>query len=158
MFDVIVVGTDGSESAHVAVQRATQLAALTNGALHIVSAYHPVSLGSVGLAASAGAATVDVEQVNRGVAAVAEAACEHAASEARRQNVPVEIHVVPGEPADALVTVAENVAANLLVVGNRGMSGARRFVLGSVPNKVSHHCPCSVLIVETTAGHAASAG
>ncbi len=156
MFDVIVVGTDGSESAQVAVRRATQLAALTNGALHIVSAYHPVSVGSVGLAASAGAATVDVEHVNRSVAAVAEETCEHAASEARRQNVSVETHAVPGDPADALVTLAENVGATLLVVGNRGMSGARRFVLGSVPNKVSHHCSCSVLIIDTTTDHAAS--
>ena len=158
MFDVIVVGTDGSESAHVAVHRATQLAALTTGSLHIVSAYRPLSLGSVAAAASAGAASVDVNQVNRSVAAGAEEACEHAASEARRQNVPVEVHAVPGEPADALVALAESVGANLLVVGSRGMSGARRFVLGSVPNKVSHHCACSVLIVDTTAGHVASSG
>ncbi len=158
MFDVIVVGTDGSDSARVAVQRATQLATLTNGALHIVSAYRPLSHGSVAAAASAGAATVDVEQVNRSVAAVAQQTCEHAASEARRQNVSVEVHAVPGEPADALVTVAESVGASLLVVGNRGMSGARRFVLGSVPNKVSHHCTCSVLIVDTTASPSAPSG
>jgi nucleotide-binding universal stress UspA family protein len=43
------------------------------------------------------------------------------------------------------------VKADLLVLGNRGMTGARRFVLGSVPNKVSHHCPCSLLIVDTRA-------
>ena len=84
MFDVIVVGTDGSESARVAVRPATQLATLTNGALHIVSAYRPLSHGSVAAAASAGAATVDVEQVNRSVAAVAQETCERAASEARR--------------------------------------------------------------------------
>jgi nucleotide-binding universal stress UspA family protein len=45
--------------------------------------------------------------------------------------------------------VAENVGADLVVVGNRGMSGVRRFVLGSVPNKVSHHSPCNLLIVDT---------
>jgi len=45
--------------------------------------------------------------------------------------------------------VAEDSKADLLVVGNRGMSGARRFVLGSVPNKVSHHCPTNLLIVDT---------
>ncbi|HYM58651.1 MAG TPA: universal stress protein [Solirubrobacteraceae bacterium] len=33
--------------------------------------------------------------------------------------------------------------------GNRGMTGAKRFLLGSVPNKVSHHAPCSVLIIRT---------
>ena len=55
-----------------------------------------------------------------------------------------------GEAADALIGVAEETGADLIVVGNRGMSGARRFVLGSVPNTVSHHCPCILLIVDTT--------
>jgi len=152
MFDAIVVGTDGSESAAVAVHRATALAALANGVLHIVCAYRQVSFQSAAIAASAGAPTLDVEQINRGVAAESEHVSEHAASEARRQGVKVEVHVVPGEAADALVGVAKDVGADLLVVGNRGMSGARRFVLGSVPNKVSHHCPCSLLIVDTTSG------
>jgi nucleotide-binding universal stress UspA family protein len=48
--------------------------------------------------------------------------------------------------------VAETVHADLVVIGNRGMSGVKRLVLGSVPNKVSHRCPCSVLIVDTDAG------
>jgi nucleotide-binding universal stress UspA family protein len=49
-----------------------------------------------------------------------------------------------------LIETAERVGADLLVIGNKGMSGVRRFVLGSVPNKISHHCPCSLLIVHTT--------
>ena len=55
-----------------------------------------------------------------------------------------------GDAADALIRVATNARADLIVVGNRGMAGARRFVLGSVPNKVSHHCPSSLLIVDTS--------
>ncbi len=149
MFDVIVVGTDGSESAGIAVHRATALAKLSGATLHIVSAYRPVSLGSVAMAASAGASTVDVEHVNRSVTAQGEQVCEHAASEARREGVRVELHAVPGDAADVLVGVAEQVGGDLVVVGSRGMTGARRFVLGSVPNKVSHHCPCSLLIVDT---------
>ncbi|HUI47428.1 MAG TPA: universal stress protein [Acidimicrobiia bacterium] len=150
MFDVIVVGTDGSESAGVAVEHAADLALMKGGILHIVSAYRPVSLGSVAMAASAGASPIDVDQVNRGVAAEGELVCEHAAEAARRRGVKVEVHAVPGEPADVLIGVAQEVGADVLVVGNRGMSGARRFVLGSVPNKVSHHCPCSLLIVDTS--------
>jgi nucleotide-binding universal stress UspA family protein len=150
VFDDIVVGTDGSESAGIAVQRATELAKLTGATLHIVTAYRPVSLGSVAMAATAGAATVDMGDMNRGAIAHGEQVCEHAASSARRDGVPVELHAVPGDAADALVSVAEQVCADLLVVGSRGMSGARRFVLGSVPNKVSHHCPCNLLIVDTT--------
>jgi nucleotide-binding universal stress UspA family protein len=150
MFDVIVVGTDGSESAGIAVHHATKLAKLANATLHIVSAYREVSLGTVAMAASAGASTVDVEQVNRGMTAQGALVCEHAASAAQRDGVKVELHAVPGDAADALVSVATQVGADLVVVGSRGMSGARRFVLGSVPNKVSHHCPCSLLIVDTT--------
>ncbi len=55
-----------------------------------------------------------------------------------------------GDPADAILNVAEEANADLIVVGNKGMTGARRFLLGSVPNKVSHHAPCSVIIVRTT--------
>jgi len=81
--------------------------------------------------------------------------CERAADRAKAAGVKVETHEVPGDASDALLDVAEQVGADLLVVGNRGMSGVRRFVLGSVPNKVSHHCPSSLLIVDTS--HAGSA-
>jgi len=151
MFNVIVVGTDGSETAGVAVHRATALAALTGAKLHIVNAYRTLSINTVAVAASAGGVSnIDVEAVNKGVSAESEQVCERAATEARRLGLTVEVHAVPVETADALVRVAEDVGADLVVVGNRGMSGKRRFVLGSVPNKVSHHCPCSLLIVDTT--------
>ena len=52
--------------------------------------------------------------------------------------------------ADAILDIAEEQGCDLIVVGNRGMTGAKRFLLGSVPNKISHHAPCSVLIVRTT--------
>ena len=58
---------------------------------------------------------------------------------------------MPGDPADALIGAAQDIGADLIVVGSRGMSGMRRFILGSVPNRVSHHCPCSLLIVDTSA-------
>ena len=57
---------------------------------------------------------------------------------------------VSGDPADKILEVAETEGADLIVVGNKGMTGARRFLLGSVPNQVSHHAPCNVLIVKTT--------
>jgi nucleotide-binding universal stress UspA family protein len=62
----------------------------------------------------------------------------------------VNVHPREGDPADAILDVAEERSSDLIVVGNKGMSGAKRFLLGSVPNKVSHHAPCSVLIVRTT--------
>jgi nucleotide-binding universal stress UspA family protein len=62
----------------------------------------------------------------------------------------VETFARVGDAADAILDVAEEQAADLIVVGHKGLTGATRFLLGSVPNKVSHHAPCSVLIVRTT--------
>ena len=64
-------------------------------------------------------------------------------------GVTVHPHVIPGDPADALLMVANEVAADLVVVGNKGMRGAGR-ILGSVPRSVAHGAPCSVLIADTT--------
>lgn len=57
---------------------------------------------------------------------------------------------VVGDAADKILEVAETEGADLIVIGNKGMTGARRFLLGSVPNQVSHHAQCNVLIVKTT--------
>ena len=81
----------------------------------------------------------DVESTLGGVSDLAAAA-----------GVTVERHARQGDPADAILDVAEEIGADLIVVGNKGMTGAKRFLLGSVPNKVSHHAPCSVLIIRTT--------
>ena len=62
-----------------------------------------------------------------------------------------EVVVTDGPPADVLISETDRLNADLLVVGSVGMRGARRFLLGSVPNKVSHHAPCNVMIVRTTA-------
>jgi len=73
-----------------------------------------------------------------------------AADIARAAGVSVNTHARQGDPADAILDVAEEREADLVIVGNKGMTGAKRFLLGSVPNKVSHHAPCSVLIVRTS--------
>jgi nucleotide-binding universal stress UspA family protein len=73
-----------------------------------------------------------------------------AADLVRREKVPVVTHHEPGNPAKALVTIAGQVDADLIVVGNRGMKGLKGKVLGSVPNEVSHHASCAVLILDTT--------
>ena len=73
-----------------------------------------------------------------------------AATTAKEAGIEATTHAREGEPADAILDVAEETHADLVVVGNKGMTGAKRFLLGSVPNKVSHHAPCSVYIVRTT--------
>jgi nucleotide-binding universal stress UspA family protein len=134
VFASILVGTDGSETAQTAVRRAVELAAGLKASLQIVSAYEP--LADSGL---------------RGAHEDAVALLERARAEAEEAGVgEVETFARQGDAADAILDVAEEQHCDLVVVGNKGMTGAKRFLLGSVPNKVSHHAPCSVLIVRTT--------
>ena len=147
MFGAIVVGTDGSETAHEAVRQAVELASQVGARLRIVSAYEPVP--SSRLREERGQAPADVEWMVNPREDV-DATLEAAAAAARAGGVEVEVFARQGDPADAILDVAEETGSDLIVVGNKGMTGAKRFLLGSVPNKISHHAPCSVLIIRTT--------
>jgi nucleotide-binding universal stress UspA family protein len=147
MYRQIVVGTDGSDTAAKAVGQAAELAASVGATLLVVSAFEPVS-GSR-LKEEAQQVPDDVrwmvnprEDVDATLSRAAELAAEKGADS--------KTFARQGDPADAILDVAEEQGADLIVVGNKGMTGAKRFLLGSVPNKVSHHAPCSVLIVRTT--------
>jgi nucleotide-binding universal stress UspA family protein len=147
MFKTIVVGTDGSETAKEAVRQATELAKTVGASVHLVSAYEPVPEGR--LRQERQQVPDDLqwmvnprEDVNTTL--------EQAGEEIKETGVEAEVHPREGDPADAILDVAEEENADLIVVGNKGMTGARRFLLGSVPNKVSHHAPCSVMIIRTT--------
>jgi nucleotide-binding universal stress UspA family protein len=129
----------------VAVREALDLAKLSGAALHVVNAVHTAA--SVGLADS-GSAPLQASEVREQADLVKTLVLD----EGRRRGVEIEYHGVGADdPANALIELAGKLNADLVVVGNRGMSGLKRFVLGSVPNKVSHQCPCSVLIVNTDA-------
>jgi nucleotide-binding universal stress UspA family protein len=148
VFTRIVVGTDGSETAAEAVHQAIDLAKLSGASLAIVSAYAPVSGRRV--QSEQAQAPPDVQH-EFGPREDVNLILEAAAAEARKAGIEeVEIHPVEDDPADAILNVAEKTEADLIVVGNKGMTGARRFLLGSVPNNISHHAPCSVVIIRTT--------
>ena len=147
MFQRIVVGTDGSDTAAEAVRHATELAKAMGGSLDMVSAFDPVPQERLREEATEVPGDVAYgigprEDVN--------VTLEGAAGPARDAGLTVETHAREGDPADAILDVAEEVKADLIVVGNKGMTGAKRFLLGSVPNKISHHAPCGVYIVRTT--------
>ena len=147
MFRSIVVGTDGSETAQKAVREAIELAKAVDASVDLVSAYEPVS--SQRLREEAREAPRDLQwSVNP--REDVDATLGDAADEAKEAGVEVRTFAREGDPADAILDVAEERGADLIVVGNKGMTGAKRFLLGSVPNKVSHHAPCSVLIIRTT--------
>ena len=147
MIGSIVVGTDGSETAKEAVREATALAKAVGASVHLVSAYEPVGEGR--LREERQQVPDDMqwmvnprEDVN--------ATLKDAAEGIEAAGLEVETYAREGDPADAILDVAEEQKADLIVVGNKGMTGAKRFLLGSVPNKVSHHAPCSVMILRTT--------
>ena len=147
MFKSIVVGTDGSDTATSAVQQAVGLANALGAKVELVSAFEPVS--EQRLQAERRDVPEDVQWAI-GPQEDVEATLKSAAALAEEAGVPVELYAREGDPADALLDVAEEQGADLIVVGNKGMTGAKRFLLGSVPNKVSHHAPCSVLVIRTT--------
>jgi nucleotide-binding universal stress UspA family protein/RimJ/RimL family protein N-acetyltransferase len=122
----IVVGTDGSETAAKALAAAIRLASALGAEVHVVSAYGALQTPS------------NAEEVLAEATRAARIEGLEAVTYARRDDA-----------ADALIAVSEEQGADLLVVGNRGMGRASRSLLGSVPDKVSHHAPCSVLIVRT---------
>jgi nucleotide-binding universal stress UspA family protein len=143
MFSSIVVGTDGSPTAAEAVQRAAELAKMCGATLHVVTAYRPVSE----LVFNPEALPVDIGSLVNPEKDASDI-CQGVAKDAGKGGVSVEAHVAPGGAAEALIEVAERQKADLIVVGNRGMKGKRR-LLGSVPNSVAHHAPCTVMIVNT---------
>ena len=140
MYKNLLVGADNSATALRAVQAAVELAHAFDARLHIVTAYKPQAVRTPDLPA---------EFLEANYLPPADSLLDELISVARRANVDAEVHAATGEPAEAIVRVATRVGADLIIVGNKGMRGARR-VLGSVPNSIAHHAPCSVLIVGTT--------
>jgi nucleotide-binding universal stress UspA family protein len=146
MFSSIVVGTDGSDTATKAVRQAADLALSVGAKIELVSAYEPVPAQRMN--EERRQAPEDLQWAINPREDV-DATLEAAAKVVREAGVPVTLYARQGDPADAILDVAEECDADLIVVGNKGMTGAKRFLLGSVPNKVSHNAPCSVLIIRT---------
>jgi nucleotide-binding universal stress UspA family protein len=142
MFRTIVVGTDGSQRADVAVKEAIDLARTQGARLHLVAAFSKRESHWEDLQSTARVDTVNLRDVAENVLA-------REARKAEEQGVEVDWGAREGDPAEAILEAAADVSADLIVVGNKGMAGTKRFVLGSVPNKVSHHAPCSVMVVRT---------
>ena len=131
----IVVGTDGTETAERAVDRAGSIASAFGATVHVVSAYSDDKTPLAGAG-------------KQGDRAHAQQHVDRAQERLAKQGVESEAHLSNREAGRALVAIADEQRAQMIVVGNRGMSGAKR-VLGSVPNYVSHHADCDVVIVRT---------
>jgi len=140
MYSSIVVGTDGSPTAEIALAKGIELARLTGATLHVVSAYEPAPVRITG-GAPAGEFSAQPDFK-------ADAVLQRALDRSAGEDIELRQHAPKGSAADALVAIATEQGADLIVIGSVGMQGARR-VLGSVANKVSHQTPCDVLIVQT---------
>ena len=151
----IVVGTDGSGPADEAVRQATDLASREGARLHLVTAYHdPQILQETTIWTNEPKGLLDTGRTGGGphpetvdLREVAESVLKRAASDALSKGVEAETHAREGQPAEVIIEVANQVQADLIVVGSRGLTGIKRYLLGSVSSKVSEHAPCNVMIV-----------
>jgi nucleotide-binding universal stress UspA family protein len=134
----IVVGTDGSPGAEAAVERAAEVARGTGARVHLVTAYPDIPSYRERIGSSAKREPIDLQQVADSVLARAAGTLS---------GIEVETHSREGDPAQVIADVANEQDADLIVVGDRGLTGLERFLLGSVSSKLSHHAPCSVMIV-----------
>ena len=139
--DKVVVGVDGSDRAVRAAQRAARLAAALDAELVVVCAFHTtegVAFGEGSDALNLSAADVAARIAEQAIASV--------------EKVVPGLSATPrsayGRPAKALVEVAEEVGATMIVVGNKRVQGPSR-VLGSIAADVAHHAPCDVYIAFT---------
>jgi len=141
MYAHIVVGTDGSDRSMHAVEHAATLARLTGAELHLAQGV----AGALGTLPD-GASTMGLHPQEL------RARLEEVHADLRERlaatGLTVTSHLHDADGVSAILAAAESTEADLVVVGNRGMSGLTRIV-GSVPNSVSHRAPCAVLIVDT---------
>lgn len=144
----IVVGTDGSATATAAVERAAELAAADGARLVIVTAFHPDERHDGVTHGERAPDEVAWRLTDRNAAEELARIARRAARELGAKDAVVQ--AVEGKPAEVLLTVAEEFAADLIVVGSVGLTSPARYVLGSVAGSIAHHAPCDVLIVDTT--------
>lgn len=140
MPNIILVGVDGSDSSRKAARVAAEIAAASGAELHVMTAVdEKATIADQSLLGDVRALTPGEQ---------AEAIAEQVA--ASLTGITPNIHPSPaqGKPADALVAVAKEIGADLIVVGNRRVQGIGR-ILGSVATDVAHHAPCDVYIVKT---------
>ena len=146
MIESIVVGTDGSDTAREAIRQAGALAKTIGAGVHVVSAYEPATGVRIG---GSGAGSPEKADWSVKPDVEVDSVLAEAVGLLHALGVEAAIHARKGDPADAILDVAEEEKADMIVVGNKGMKGKKRFLLGSVPDKISHHAPCSVLIIRT---------
>lgn len=135
MFQKILVATDGSGPATRAVNLGARLAKASGAKLIAISVYSPAGVPSP-LAPQRGSG------IDGAKGLLADVRKHHG------DELELETEAIPGDPSEAIVETAKRHGADLIVIGDRGMSGTKH-VLGSVPNTITHSAPCHVLLAHT---------
>jgi nucleotide-binding universal stress UspA family protein len=147
-YQTVVVGTDGSDSSYLAVDRAARIAADADATLVIACAYHPARQEDVARATDQLGDDVAYQVVG---STPAEDSVRTAAERAKKQGATkIDTVVVDGEPVPTLTKIVTERDADLLVVGNRGLNTLAGRILGSVPSEAARKSKVDVLIVHTT--------
>jgi nucleotide-binding universal stress UspA family protein len=136
----VVVGTDGSPNAEIAVRRAAEIAKSDGAVLYLITAFPDVPTYSEGITSSAKRERIDLREVAEGL-------LSRTAEELQAQDLEVMTAAREGDPAQVILDVSRESDADLIVIGARGLTGIRRFLLGSVSSKLAHHAECSLMIV-----------
>ncbi|OLB90180.1 MAG: hypothetical protein AUH25_05400 [Thaumarchaeota archaeon 13_1_40CM_38_12] len=137
MFSNILIAVDGSESASKAFHRSVYLAEKCNSKLDLV---HVVQCEVGGDSAN----TFDMIEELKDKAMKM---LEEYRAEAAKNNVPIQIVIMQGDPAKVIIELAKAKSYDLIIMGTRGRSSFKELLIGSVSQKVMHHASCPVMVV-----------
>ena len=141
----IVVGVDDSEQAAAALRWALAEAQLRNASVEVVHTWAP-PMSALPFGATL-VVPADEEAIDAAAREHVGKLVEATAAELGGTTPDVQVTILPGTPAQALVEVAEG--ADLLVVGSHGRTGFSRVVLGSVAMAAAQHATCPVVVLRT---------
>ena len=144
----ILLATDGSKDADLALSTAVDIASCTNSELHVVTAA-PGSPDPVYAAHESGFRYETYEEAMAAVKNDAQKILDEQVRKVEEAGGKVaEAHLMTGERRDqAIVHLADEIGAGLIVMGSRGLGGLRRALMGSVSDSVVRHAHCPVMVV-----------
>jgi nucleotide-binding universal stress UspA family protein len=143
----IVIGLDGSAGAEAAVQWCAAMGALIDAEIIAVNAMAPVNAILPSASPAEIPPIIDDSAIEAGVHQELATELEEWCAPLRDAGVTYRSYVVDGSIIDALLSVADEVDADLVVVGREKHGGIKEKLLGSVPNHLMHHCGCPVVVV-----------
>ncbi|ADQ05464.1 UspA domain-containing protein [Caldicellulosiruptor owensensis OL] len=139
MYKKIVVAYDGSEHSKKGFEVALELAKMFESSIHIVSVAHIPDF-------------VETKDELNGILSDArqyyEKIQQQAIDRAKSEGIEINCAIVPGHPANGVVSFAESIKADLIIVGQRGRSGVARYIVGNVAENIVRHAHCSVMVVK----------